>query len=333
MRQPGAFDKSRWSLKGDANRAERDERRMTIVVLTGGVGGAKLVRGLALAMPPEEIVAIVNTGDDFAHLGLAISPDIDTLLYTLSGKANAAQGWGREGESLGFMKALGELGGPDWFLLGDHDLALHVLRSARLAAGEMLSAITASFAQAWGIGLRVLPMSDDPVATMLDTDGGVLAFQRYFVERRCAPTVRSIAFDGADRAVPAPGVRDAILAAEAVLIAPSNPFLSVDPILAVPGISAALAETVAPIVAVSPIIGGQAVKGPTTKLMAELGVPADNGGIAAHYAGLIDGLLIHDGDDAPQGIAVERSDTLMRDDDDRRRVALAALALARRLAH
>jgi LPPG:FO 2-phospho-L-lactate transferase len=300
-----------------------------VTVLTGGVGGAKLVLGLMHAMPAEEITAIVNTGDDFRHLGLHVSPDIDTLLYTLSGKANQAQGWGREGESWNFMTALKELGGEDWFLLGDGDLALHVLRSQRLAKSEKLSAITRSFARAWGIGVEVLPMSDDPVATMLATDEGELEFQRYFVERRCAPKVSRISFRGANEATAAPGVVQAIMDAECVLIAPSNPYLSVDPVLAVGEIAMALRDTAARVVAVSPLVGGAAVKGPTAKLMQELGVPVTNAAIAAHYADFIDGLLIDEGDDAPVGVAVARTRTLMTNLDDRIRVARAALALAR----
>ena len=228
-----------------------------VVVLTGGVGGAKLVLGLAQVMPPEAITAIVNTGDDFRHLGLAISPDIDTLLYTLAGKANAVQGWGREGETWQFMAALRSLGGEDWFNLGDGDLALHVARSDALGRGETLSAVTRRFAEAWGVRTRMLPMSDDPVATYLMTDAGDLPFQRYFVEQRCAPAVRAIRFEGAAAARPAPGVVEAICdpATRAILIAPSNPYLSVDPLLAVPGIRAALAQASAPVVAVSPIVG------------------------------------------------------------------------------
>lgn len=304
-----------------------------VVVLTGGVGGAKLVLGLSHVVPGADLTAIVNTGDDFRHLGLHVSPDIDTLLYTLSGKANAQQGWGREGESWAFMGALRELGGEDWFLLGDGDLALHVLRSDALARSETLSQVTARFAARWGIAARILPMSDDPVATMLDTDEGRLEFQRYFVERRCVPAVTRIDFAGATDAVPAVGVAEAILAADAVLIAPSNPFLSVDPLLAVPAIRAALERTSAPIVAVSPLVGGQAVKGPTAKLMGELGVAVDNDAIARHYAGLIDGLLIDSGDDcAVAGLAIARCPTLMTSLDDKIRVARAALALAEGLA-
>ncbi|HET8612766.1 MAG TPA: 2-phospho-L-lactate transferase [Sphingomonas sp.] len=302
------------------------------VVLTGGVGGAKLVLGLTRAVAAEDVTAIVNTGDDFEHLGLAVSPDIDTLLYTLAGKANPEQGWGRAGESWGFMSALRELGGEDWFQLGDGDLALHVLRSMALRQGESLSAIIARFARAWGIAATIVPMSDDPVRTLIETEEGVLPFQHYFVARRCEPAVRATRFEGADAARPGPGVLEAIGNADAILIAPSNPFLSVDPMLAVPGIRAALAGCRAPVIAVSPIIGGKAVKGPTAKLMAELGIEANAAAIARHYDGLIDGLLIDERDppfDLP--IAEARCDTLMRSLDDRIRVACAALALAQHL--
>ena len=306
-----------------------------VVVLTGGVGGAKLVLGLQQICRPERLTAIVNTGDDFHHLGLAISPDIDTLLYTLSGKSNAKQGWGREGETWTFMEALNSLRGEDWFLLGDGDMALHVLRTHWLASREPLSAVTARFRTAWGLELTILPMSDDPVSTYIDTDEGELPFQRYFVERRCEPALRAIRFEGADQARPAPGVVEAICASEtrAILIAPSNPWLSIDPILAVPGISDALATATAPVIAVSPIVGGQAVKGPTAKLMSELGIAITNEAIAAHYAGIIDGLLVDrrdggDGLDIPYAV----TDTLMITLNDRARVAQAALDLAARIA-
>lgn len=300
-----------------------------VVVLTGGVGGAKLVLGLSHILSADGLTAIVNTGDDFRHLGLHVSPDIDTLLYTLAGKANAAQGWGREGESWAFMAALRELGGSDWFALGDGDMALHVLRSHMLAQGQSLSQVTASFAARWGIAARILPMSDQQVATMLETDRGPLEFQRYFVEQRCAPAVRSIRFEGAAQAEPAPGVVDAILSADVVLIAPSNPFLSVDPLLAVPALRLALENAAAPIIAVSPLIGGKSVKGPTAKLMGELNMAVDNEHIARHYAGLIDAMLIDSGDrcDAPD-IAIAHCATLMTTLSDKMRVAKAALDLA-----
>jgi LPPG:FO 2-phospho-L-lactate transferase len=303
-----------------------------IVVLTGGVGGAKLVHGLLHAVDPTSVTAIVNTGDDFRHLGLHVSPDIDTLLYTLSGKSNSAQGWGREGESWSFMAALRELGGEDWFNLGDMDLALHILRTSALGQGRTLAEITADFARQWQIGAKVLPMSNDPVTTILDTDAGVLEFQRYFVERQCAPVVKSIRFDGAEDAVPAPGVLEAIGNANAVLIAPSNPFLSIDPLLAIPAIRQALIECRSPVVVVSPLIGGQSIKGPTVKLIAELGLAPDNAMIVRHYGVFLNGIVFDSGDppDVP-GVSIAQTDTLMRTIDDKVRVAQAALDLAARL--
>jgi LPPG:FO 2-phospho-L-lactate transferase len=302
-----------------------------VTVLTGGVGGAKLVLGLCHAMRAEEVTAIVNTGDDFIHLGLAISPDIDTLLYTLAGKAHAAQGWGREGESWNFMEAVRSLGGQDWFALGDGDLALHVLRTARLRDGNALSAIIADFAIGWRIAAKVLPMSDDAVATRVLTQEGELDFQNYFVKRRCEPAVRAIRFVGSETARPAPRVIEALRDqhCRAILIAPSNPFLSIDPILAVPSIRNALMETTVPIVAVSPIVGGAAVKGPTAKLMRELGLEVSAETVARHYGNLIDGMLI-DERDAPMALELPqaRADTLMKTLDDRIRVACAALDLA-----
>jgi LPPG:FO 2-phospho-L-lactate transferase len=298
-----------------------------VVVLTGGVGGAKLVLGLAQILPPSNLTAIVNTGDDFTHLGLAISPDIDTLLYTLSGKANAAQGWGREGESWSFMSALRTLGGADWFQLGDGDLALHILRTDARAQGQPLSQIVANFAQAWNVGPAVLPMTNDPVATMLTTEGE-LDFQHYFVARRCAPVVRAIRFQGAAQARPAPCVLAAIAQADAILIAPSNPYLSIDPILAVPGIAAALAGAKAAVVAISPIVGGQAVKGPTAKL----GIAITNTAIATHYRAVLNGLLLDERDPpADPGVTFATADTLMHTLEDRIRVARAALVLAEQI--
>lgn len=303
-----------------------------VVALTGGVGGAKLVHGLVLAAPETPLTAIVNTGDDFRHLGLHVSPDIDTVLYTLSGQADRLKGWGRENESWNFMTALASLGGDHWFQLGDGDLALHVLRSARLAQGEALSAITAGFARAWGVSARILPATDDRLATKLETELGELDFQTYFVARRCEPKVRGIRFDGAGAARAAPGVVEAIEAADAVIIAPSNPYLSIDPILAVGDVRLALGRVRAPVVAVSPLIDGRAVKGPTAKLMGELGVAADTQSIADHYEGLIDALLIdHRDATEPSNIVVAREDTLMLDDIGRFRVARAALALSQRL--
>ena len=305
-----------------------------IVVLTGGVGGAKLVLGLTRIVPAEQITAIVNVGDDFWHLGLFISPDADTLLYTLSDQADSAKGWGRAGETWSFLEALRTLGGEEWFQLGDGDLALHVLRTQRMTGGEPLSLVMRAFAQAWGVEVKLLPASDDRVATHLVTDEGELTFQRYFVARRCAPTVASVRFQGSAEARPAPGVLEAILDPQtrAILIAPSNPFLSVDPILAVPGIREALRCASAPVVAISPIVGGEAVKGPTAKLMRELGLEVTPAAVATHYAGVIDGMLVDVRDCLPDlSIAVAQADTLMVTLEDRERVARAALALADRM--
>lgn len=302
-----------------------------VVVLTGGVGGAKLVRGLALALPPGDVTAIINTGDDFRHLGLWISPDVDTLLYTLAGRADQAKGWGRADESWSFMAAARSLGMEHWFQLGDGDLALHVDRTARLAAGESLSAVTGRHAEAWGVEVEMLPMSDDAVATHLSTADGELGFQDYFVRQQCRPVVRSIRFEGAAAARPAPSVLERILdpGLRVILIAPSNPYLSIDPILAVPGIRQALRDATVPVVAVSPLVGGKAVKGPTDKIMAELGIAVSTRSIAGHYEDFIDALLI-DHRDAATDVAVPfaLADTLMQTDEDRVRVALAALALA-----
>jgi LPPG:FO 2-phospho-L-lactate transferase len=300
-----------------------------VVVLTGGVGGAKLVEGLQQVVPGPQLTAVVNTGDDFEHLGLPISPDIDTLLYTLAGLANTTLGWGREGETWSFMTAIKSLGGEEWFNLGDGDLALHVLRRMAKEGGQPLSAIAKGFARHWGIGLAILPMSDDPVATWLDTDAGLLPFQRYFVQQRCEPRVSAIRFEGAAQAKPAPGVVEALAAADMILLAPSNPWLSIDPLLAVAGLYRALKDRRAPLIAVSPLVGGKAVKGPTAKLMGELGLQVTNQSIADHYGDLLDGMVIHEGDSAPGNLAIGVTDTLMKQAEDRRRVALAAMDLAR----
>lgn len=297
-------------------------------VLTGGVGGAKLVDGLYNILPENSLTAIVNTGDDFRHFGLPISPDIDTLLYTLSGKANPDLGWGRAGETWNFMAALKSLGGEDWFNLGDGDLALHVMRGAALANDKPLSAITAQFANAWGLRLSILPMTDDEVATWVDTDEGPLPFQHYFVERQCAPKVKGVRFEGACAAKAAPGVVEAIISSEAVFIAPSNPWLSVDPLLAIAEIAAALRETKAPIVLVSPLVEGKAVKGPTAKLMAELGLQVTNHSIADHYGDLLNSMVVHNDDEAAKGLRVKRTNTLMKTAEDKERVARIAMALA-----
>jgi LPPG:FO 2-phospho-L-lactate transferase len=303
-----------------------------VALLCGGVGGAKLARGLHLLTGEVDLTVIVNTGDDFEHLGFTICPDVDTVLYTLSGQANRAQGWGREDESWSFMRVLRSLGGEDWFQLGDGDLALHAFRTERLRQGVPLSAVTAAVCSTWQIASPILPMSDQPVRTLVHTDEGVLAFQRYFVERRCAPRTHAIHFSGSDAAQPAPGVVAALEAADVIVVAPSNPYLSIDPILSVAGIARALAAAKAPVVAVSPLVAGKAVKGPTDKLMRELGVEVGNDAIVTHYGALLDGLLLHEGDAvAATGLPVRAANTLMRDDADRMRVARDVLRLAREL--
>lgn len=303
---------------------------MRVVALSGGVGGAKLSLGLYRALPAHALTVIVNTGDDFEHLGLRICPDLDTTLYTLAGIEHPAQGWGRRDETWTFLRVIADLGDEAWFRLGDGDVALHVLRTQRLQAGERLSQVMQDFAQRLGIAARIVPMSDVPVATRVVTDEGELAFQEYFVRRRCEPRVRAIHFDGAADAKPA---AEAIAALEApdlaaVVLCPSNPFLSIDPLLAIPGIRRALVARRAPVVAVSPLIGGRAVKGPTAKIMDELGVATTPRAIAGRYRGLIDGLVIDAQDSVLAGeldIEVFSTRTLMQTLDDR--VALARFVL------
>lgn len=307
-----------------------------VVAISGGIGGAKLALGLSRVIAnATDLTIVVNTGDDFRHLGLTVSPDIDTVLYTLSGLADPVRGWGRRDESWNFMAALADIGGETWFQLGDRDLALHVERSRWLAAGGTLTAFTARVATAFGIAARILPMSDDPVATMIETADGTLPFQDYFVRLRCAPAITGLRFAGAGAAAAQPEVLAALAAADAIVICPSNPYLSIDPILAVPGIRAAIAAARAPVVAVSPLVGGKAVKGPTGKIMAELGVPATPAAVARHYAGLIDGLVIDHADGAAAGdlpIPVRVTATLMETLDDRERLAADSLAFAAELA-
>jgi LPPG:FO 2-phospho-L-lactate transferase len=248
----------------------------TVLALSGGIGGAKLALGLSRVLPPEQLIVVANTGDDFEHLGLSISPDLDTLMYTLADMSDPERGWGRREETWTFMTALAALGGETWFQLGDGDLATHVERTRRLAAGDTLSHITGDFCRRIGIAARILPMSDDRVRTRVRCAEGWLDFQDYFVRRRCAPAVKELSYEGAASARPQPAFMAALADARlrAIIICPSNPYLSVDPILALPGVRAALKTCPAPVIAVSPIVGGRAVKGPTAKMMRELGRPA-----------------------------------------------------------
>ncbi len=307
-----------------------------VVALSGGIGGAKLALGLMRVLPAFRLTVVANTGDDFEHLGLAISPDLDTLMYTLANLNNVEAGWGRHGETWTFMAALAALGGETWFRLGDGDLATHVERTRRLKAGEPLSGITEDFSRRLGIPTRILPMSDDPVRTRVRTAEGWLHFQDYFVRRRCEPAVVELAYEGAATARPQLDVLAALAdpGLRAVVICPSNPYLSVDPILALPALRRALATCPAPVVAVSPIIAGRAVKGPTAKMMTELGKRVTAATVARHYAGLIDGYVVDrdDGNIEPlAGITVTAATTLMQNLADRETLAREVLAFADRL--
>jgi len=293
-----------------------------IVALAGGVGGAKLAHGLAQIMPPEDLTIIVNTGDDFEHLGLTICPDLDTVCYTLAGLANPETGWGRENETWNTISNIERLGGPNWFRLGDQDFGTHLERTRRLNDGQSLSQVTKDFCKAWGIKQTVLPMTDSPVRTIVDTDEGELAFQEYFVHRRCEPRVKGFRFDGVKGAQPAIGVREAIESAQAIVICPSNPWVSVDPILRV------IQKINKPVVAVSPIIGGKTVKGPAAKMFAELGIDPSALSVAKHYQGLLSGFVL-DNTDKHLSDKIETrtlvTDTLMNSDTDRARLAMDVL--------
>jgi LPPG:FO 2-phospho-L-lactate transferase len=310
-------------------------RGRPVVALCGGVGGAKLALGLERLIGAD-LTVVVNTGDDFEHLGLHVSPDIDTVVYTLGGLSDLERGWGRADESWNFMAALGALGGETWFRLGDRDLAMHVERTRALRSGISLTEFTVTTARRLGIAASILPMSDDRVETMVMTAEGLLPFQRYFVGLQCAPVVTGLEFRNAECAAASSGVLAALRNPDlaAIIICPSNPYLSVDPILAVFDIRSALDEVTAPIIAVSPLIGGQAVKGPTAKIMAELGVPADSASIARHYP-FIDGLIIDESDRAEAGnleLPVQIASTLMRSLGDRDRLAADCLKFAGTLA-
>lgn len=305
-----------------------------VLALSGGVGGAKLAAGLAAVLPRERLTIVVNTGDDFEHLGLTICPDIDSVTYALAGLNDEARGWGVREESWHALEMLGRLGEAQWFNLGDRDLAMHIARSWRLRAGETLSGVTARLTGALGIGHPIVPMSDMPVRTRIRTDAGWLDFQHYFVEHRCAPVAREIGISGTPGALPSPGFAAALARADlaAVVICPSNPFLSVDPILALDGVRDALRALDVPVLAVSPLVGGKALKGPLAKLLGELGHTPGNAAIAAHYAGLITHLVIDrlDADDAEglrkHGLCVTVAQTIMQDARDRESLARDVLA-------
>jgi LPPG:FO 2-phospho-L-lactate transferase len=309
-----------------------------ILALAGGVGGAKLALGLMSILPAEALTVAVNTADDFEHLGLAISPDLDTVMYTLAGVANPETGWGRRDESWTVMEALGQLDGETWFRLGDKDLATHIERTRRLRAGEKLSAITRDLCERLGVKPTIVPMSDDPVRTVVTTDrGDELAFQDWFVRRRCEPVVLSLHFAGAKTAKPHPALLD-MAGLRGIVVCPSNPFVSVAPIVAMPGVRTAIESAKMPRIAVTPIVGGQAIKGPAAKMLAELGHEVSALGVARYYRGLIDGFVL-DAQDAALaakiealGMHVRLADTMMRNDNDKQRLAATTLEFVDELA-
>ncbi len=308
---------------------------MKIVALAGGVGGAKLADGLAQLLPPEDLTIIVNTGDDFEHLGLYISPDLDTVCYTLAGLANPETGWGRVDESFHTLEAVGVLGGETWFRLGDRDLATHLERTRRLKEGQTLSQITRAFCKAWGVKHTVLPMSDDPVRTMVDTvEFGELPFQEYFVRLKYEPKVKGFRFVGVESARPTPEVQQALEGADAIVVCPSNPWVSVDPILAVLQFRSSIVHRPPPLMAVSPIIGGKTVRGPAAKMYAELGIQPSALAVAEHYRGLLSGFVM----DKADARLLERftipvlvTNTLMQSQSDRRRLAKDVLDFIQKL--
>lgn len=293
-----------------------------VLALCGGVGGAKLAWGLTQCLLPEELVIAVNTGDDFTHLGLHISPDLDTVMYTLAGRQNREQGWGLQGESWACMEALSELDGETWFKLGDRDLATHLFRTQQLNLGQTLSDVTSQQCRRLGIAHTVLPMSDQPVHTRVQTDTAELAFQDYFVRYQCQPPVRAVRFAGAEDAVMSPGLQMALAdpGLRAVVICPSNPWLSIAPVLAVPGVRAALQLIRDKVWVVSPLVGGQSIKGPTAKLMQELGMACNTASIAAFYSDVARALVIDEldaGTESPDNMTLHVCRTLMRTDADK----------------
>jgi LPPG:FO 2-phospho-L-lactate transferase len=308
---------------------------MKVVALAGGVGGAKLVYGLANVLDPEDLTVVVNTGDDFDHLGLRICPDLDTVCYNLAGIASPEPGWGRAEETWNAMESLERLGAPTWFQLGDRDLGTHLERTRLLKEGAPLSQITRRFCQAWGVRPAVIPMSDDPVSTLVHTDEGDLPFQEYFVHRRCEPRVSGFHFEGREKACPAPGLLEGLDRASLIVICPSNPWVSIDPILGLPGVREALRSGPANgkrVIAVSPIIGGEAVKGPAAKMYAELGYQPSALAVAEHYGaahdnGLLAGLVLDRVDSwlaqdiQALGVATYLSDTYMQTSADKDRLA------------
>lgn len=305
-----------------------------VVLLVGGVGGAKLAYGLAQVLPPDQLSIVVNTADDFELHGLHISPDVDTVMYTLAGLANPETGWGIGGDTFAAKAALSRLGQPDWFLIGDQDLATHVTRTAMLREGRSLTEVTAHLCGRLGVEHPLLPMTDDAVATIVETPEGDLAFQEYFVKQRWQPEVTGLRFEGAAQAGPSARVIGALEKATLIVFGPSNPLLSIDPLLALPGLRSRIAGSPAPRVAVSPIIGGQAVKGPAAKIMRELDMEVSSVGVAAHYGDLLTGMVLDEEDRAlsdrleEMGLRVAVRRTLMNTPEEKVELARALLSWA-----
>ncbi len=311
--------------------------RMNFVVFAGGVGGAKLADGMTRSVDSASLTIIVNTADDFELYGLHISPDLDTVMYTLAGIANPETGWGIAGDTFQNFDMLQRYGVSPWFHIGDRDMATHLLRTQMLNDGATLYEATRTLAERLGVRSRILPMTNDRVRTVVDTDEGLYAFQEYFVKLHWQPEVRGLIYEGAEEAEPLPDALRAIETADTIVIAPSNLYLSIDPILAIPGMRDALLNASAPIIAVTPIIGGEAVKGPAAKLMRELGSEASAATVARHYAEFLNGFVLDERDADLQsciealGVGVLLTDTLMRDVDDRARLACEVVTFADRL--
>jgi LPPG:FO 2-phospho-L-lactate transferase len=302
-----------------------------IAVLSGGVGGARFLRGVLGVVEPADVTIVGNVADDLELLGLRVSPDLDSILYTLTGRSDDERGWGRADESWRALETVDELGGESWFRLGDRDLGLHLVRTELLRAGAALSEVTARLASAWGLEARLLPASDDPVRTFLETPAGTFPFQTWFVERGHRDDVDAVHYAGAPEARPAPGVVEALEHADVILVAPSNPYVSIGPILAVDAIRDALSARQAPCVAVSPLIGGKAVKGPADRMLARLAGGTSPAHLAGCYSGLIDALVVDEADadaELPRDVRAVVTRTLMHDAEAARRLAAAALDAA-----
>lgn len=321
------------------NISEVQSGHSSVVALSGGVGGAKLVLGLANILPGEALTIVANTADDFEHLGLPICPDLDTVMYTLAGLNNREQGWGLADESWQTMEMLRNYGGETWFQLGDRDIATHLTRLQLLAQGHSLTEATKYMCQALGVAPLLIPMSDESVHTYVKTPDGDLPFQHYFVRQRCEPMVTGFYFRGIDSARPQAQVMAALAnpATSAIIICPSNPFVSVQPMLALKGLKDAIRRSVAPVIAVSPIVAGTAIKGPAAKMMQELGIPTSALAVAEYYRGVIDGFVLDeaDADQASSvhelGMAVEVAPTIMRSLEDRIHLAERVLAFAEQI--